>query len=875
MQTHLSTRRWGRALSGYVAAALLTFCVWSRPADAYIDPGTGGAIFSALVPILGAIAVTMIAVLGFARHSVKAAFSFFWRHRLCVLGLMAGAAAGAALYLAVGDENEGPAVRKSAQRGGKASENMRDESEEGEPRRTEGRGRTMREAFDEFIQRGEADLGPAEDFRLFSSDEYPHIQRTKVQLERETRSCFVFERSGSVQTKVVPQAGQGLVFAVAADFAESASGDDTVEFRLYGAGDGKDERLLLSRAWEKDGYRPHWESVFVDLTEYVEQPVSLRFEAVRASEGQSGGAGPLCLVSAPRLTRSSPSEPPNVILCTIETLRRDHVSVYGCERKTTPFLEELAKESIVFTEAYSQSSWTKPSIASILSGLYPSRHGACTMLDMLSDSVVTLPEVLRKHGYVTAAFCTSRVISDPVFDFHQGFDVFVRAEETGAEKLKKRALNWLDAERPRPFFLFLHLFDPHQPYSAPRRFRDMFDPGYTGELKDVEVLQQECLVKMRASSRDKEYIKARYDGQIRYADTVLGELARDLEERHMWDNTLMVVSSDHGEEFFEHGNWWGHSRNLMIEKLRIPLLVKLPGEKGGGRSVSGPASHVDLMPTILEALDIPGANELPGIDLLKGMETSGRTGRQYHFAEFRRTVLDRDDPLKPKSAPPHYSVISERYQYIVEFNRPAGKAPQEFLFDLEEDPAAQQNCASGHADVLRRFRRAVADRYLRKCYVIAVNGDGKRRKFSGSVRSGAPIVGEQGLRIESDDSIELSSDKRILRFELTVTDDDDLLYFQTESENASVSVFVDRGGEPISPRHVFLGPGKEPCSELPLTVPPERCAVDADLGEALQYETGKEPGVFIWRQQVPGEHKGVQATPDEDTLQRLKDLGYL
>jgi len=643
---------------------------------------------------------------------------------------------------------------------------------------------------------------------------------------------------------------------------------DNVKFRLYAATGSGDKGLLLEREWSNDGRTASWEEVSVSLADYVTRTVTLEFQVVTQTRGGYDRPVGICLVSDPQLVGPTAPALPNVILISIETLRRDHLGLYGYGRKTSPFLEEMAKEALVFENAYSQSSWTRPSVATILTGLYPSQQGCSSPMDRLADTLVSLPEILREHGYTTAAFCTGHVISRPAFNYCQGFDLFVDEQVRALDQVRCDTLSWLDVEDRKPFFMFMHTYDPHYPYVAPGHFRDAFaDVDYEGVFKDSTNLTPDLIGKKEpVSPRDVEYIRARYDGEIAYTDAVLRRLAADLKERGLWDNTLLVITSDHGEQLKDHGGW-GHAGNLFPEVLRVPLIVKLPGQARGGQRLSGMASGVDIMPTILGAVGAPVPEDLAGIDLLGSSEETGRTGRSFHFAELWGWA-------SPPHRSNHLSVISERFQYI-SIRRGDGTTIER-LFDLQEDPAAQRDLVAGEPEAVKKYARMVRDRYDQRGYTIAANGDeGEVYTFSGTVQSEAPIVAVEGLRTEEEDSFELDPGKHLLRFELTVANDDDVLRFETEPSNAPVTITVEYKGGKQLPEHVFLGLRKVPAKELPVTVPATRCEVDSDFGIAPNYFLGKQPGLYIWRQGISSKPEEPEARPDEETLRRLKDLGYL
>jgi len=717
-------------------------------------------------------------------------------------------------------------------------------------------------------------LRPAEPFRLFGLDEYPDLRRHKYELDCESRSCFIFDVSGSIRKTVTPRSGSRLVFDVAADFPQNGHANDSVQLEVH-AESGSASSVLYACAWER-AYPRHrrWVHADVDLSDSAGRELTLRFDVSLHKNGDDSRGG-ICLLGDPRLDAPEPAKRPNVILVVLETLRRDHLSLHGYPRKTSPFLEKLAEEAIVFDNAYSQSNWTRPSVATILTGLYPSEHRAITALDKLDDSFTLLPEVLRQHGYLTAAFCTGRVISDPIFNYDQGFDLFVDEGKALFDTLRQSALAWLDANRRQPFFIYLHTFDPHAPYLAPGRLAELFDSEYDGRLKELKVLKPMILRTMGTlSERDREYVRARYDAEILYTDMVLERLIHDLEKRGLWDNTLLVVTSDHGEEFYEHGNW-GHGVGLFPEQLRVPLLIRLAGQEHGGMRPGGLASGVDIMPTILCSLGLPVPDAVAGIDLLATLDENGRTGRDHHYAQFRATRFFEDPAPTCQVTRSECSLIGQRLQYIwTQHELPPRKRAQR-LFDLSQDPFALNDIASSRPDIVKEHVRAIDIRYATGYTIAAVAADARRRTYAGTVRSGSPIVRAKGIDTESDDVVALSDDRKVLRFELKVSGDDDLVRFETRPANVAVTIDIECDGAAVAPESVRLGPKGKPAEKMPVEVPAGWCLVDAPLGRVPPYSAGDRGAIYIWRRGTPRTPSDSRVVPGEEALETLKDLGYL
>jgi arylsulfatase A-like enzyme len=304
---------------------------------------------------------------------------------------------------------------------------------------------------------------------------------------------------------------------------------------------------------------------------------------------------------------------PSVVLIVIDALRRDHLSLYGYAKDTSPGLARLAEESAVFERCLATSSWTKPSMLSLLSGLYPPSHGGHRDRKA-SPRIDFLGEVLQERGYATAAVSGNPHVS-PAFGMDQGFDHFEFGGNRHARDypdltvLLDGARAWLAAHADEPFFLYLHLMNVHGPYRAPPEFRLRFLEEPHAEFHFRSRLWKDIVRGGRLERRadfSKAHLRdltARYDGAVAYTDSVLTRFLEELREKGILDRSLLVITADHGEELFDHGGF-GHKRTLYGEQLEIPLLIREPAGVGAGRRIAEPVSLVDLSATILDWLGL-------------------------------------------------------------------------------------------------------------------------------------------------------------------------------------------------------------------------------------------------------------------------------
>jgi arylsulfatase A-like enzyme len=327
-------------------------------------------------------------------------------------------------------------------------------------------------------------------------------------------------------------------------------------------------------------------------------------------------------------------EPPaakyNLLLISIDTLRADHLKCYGYDKDTSPCLDQLAKEGVLFEDLTAAAPWTIPSHMSMFTSLYPSVHGVQSISSRLGKGIPTLAQCLAQSGYVTAAFVTGPVLNHS-FGFNRGFQsyddhtVVVPFNYAGMRKnelehavtnpaITSLATQWLQKHSQEKFFLFLHYWDCHNDYIAPPPFDKKFDPRYTGKEDGRGLVWRQGDITAHGSIMDVAHLAALYDGGIAYTDEHVGKILNLLQELGLSEKTLVIVLSDHGEGFLEHRRLL-HGNSLYEELLHVPLIMRLPGVVPAGKRIAGNVSHVDLMPTVLALLGLAGPSQMQGIDL--------------------------------------------------------------------------------------------------------------------------------------------------------------------------------------------------------------------------------------------------------------------
>lgn len=375
------------------------------------------------------------------------------------------------------------------------------------------------------------------------------------------------------------------------------------------------------------------------------------------------------------------SPPPNVILISLDTLRADHVGAAGYERNTTPNIDRLATEGALFLNNYSQAPNTAPSHTSVLASLYPSVHGVYKHGQVLDPEVQTLPEVFKDAGYRTAAFTQLNGET-----YKQGFDRnhFLESPPKTGKGLKDTEViqAWISENPDQQFFLFVHSYDVHLPYSPLPKYINLFSAGYDGPLpfwiqrQDINRINHGQL---DLTARDYQYIVDLYDAELFRADEILGTLFDHVRDTGIWDDTLILVFSDHGEEFGEHGLYGMHTYSLYNELLRTPLILRGPGVPKG-KKVTLPTRNIDIAPTLLYLAGLQPPESFMGENLRPVWKGQEKKPRQV-VAERR---VDR-------------VLIRDNYKYFSD-----GR-----LFDLHHDPTEQNDLAATHSEIAQEMREGL------------------------------------------------------------------------------------------------------------------------------------------------------------------------
>ncbi len=374
--------------------------------------------------------------------------------------------------------------------------------------------------------------------------------------------------------------------------------------------------------------------------------------------------------------------PRDVILVSIDTLRADHLGCYGYSRPTTPHIDRFRQDAVLFQQAIAAGSSTLVSHASIMTSLLPQQHGAEHRINhALSPRFQTIASIFRQHGFQTLSWNDGGQIA-AAYGIDHGFDLYSSSPPAGIyhfTDVVALATRWLGSHPPAaPRFLFLHTYEVHHPYTPSPRYLAMEEPEpYHGPLPagqtDMPTLLAIRTRRLHIGPRDLEHIVATYDGEIRSMDEGFGNLVDFLKRTGRYDGALIVFTSDHGEEFAEHGSVGWHSHTLYDELLRVPLLIKFPDGRYAGETVTSQVRQIDIAPTLVAAMGWPQPRQFRGSDLEPLAQ--GRAA----LPRFAVSHMDSDPGVSIRLAP--------------------WKLYDGHLYDLAADPGEHRDVAAQHRDL--------------------------------------------------------------------------------------------------------------------------------------------------------------------------------
>lgn len=568
-------------------------------------------------------------------------------------------------------------------------------------------------------------------------------------------------------------------------------------------------------------------------------------EATVEFESRAGFQLAWCEIARPQ------PQKPNMLVILVDTLRQDHVGCYGYTRPTTPALDALARDAIRFTRLVPQSSWTRPSVASLLTSCYPSVHGAIDRNTPLRTGMPSLASVLHQAGYETHMFMGNPSCL-PYWEIGTDFDRVLDLVEKNAEQqddamIIDAALQTLPLFRGRPWFMYVHLMGPHSPYVAREPYRSAFASNSDGTEAAVQRL-----------------IDA-YDAEIAYTDAQIARLLSALREEGLYENTCIVLLADHGEQFYEHGEW-GHGLSLYEEELRVPLLVKLPNSLHAGETADSVVQTIDIAPTLCEIAGATPDARFQGRSFYGLVNGESPWQERYAYAslalENRSVHMSRTTAVK---------FLEDRV------------AKSEQWFDLQNDPREQHPVTMADASMqdLRRFALQIASLNTEGLNILVTGGGDRLGTVKGTI-SGAQIdmeaakASNPGFRIEKKgDSYVFSFDTSLISPTLYGMED---WYARGEQSSAHIRLPI-QSAAPVSLELYVDGTRVSEVATAAATHVTSGAITDVSpreiTADPLQFDPAVLPrkqAAYVWY--VPASQEIPDDKMDERIKEALTSLGY-
>jgi arylsulfatase A-like enzyme len=533
--------------------------------------------------------------------------------------------------------------------------------------------------------------------------EFPGLTGRELLGKRdEYRNTLYVHSPSTIEFPVTVPEGARLHFGVGTTARNSA-----VRFRVsvQGATDALWSKSLTDVE--------EWADADVDLSRWGGRSIRLVFRTDGDREGVVG------LWANPVVTTGAPKTKPNILIYTIDTLRADHASLYGYTRDTTPFLKKLGAAGIIFDDCEAQATWTKASIASLMTSVYSFTHGITADSDTIPSGAPALGEQLRAAGYVTASIVASPWVGRAT-GLQRGFDYLLespvilrnRTEQadrgTDSAALNRVVFPWLDRHHDEPFFLYAHATDPHAPYRPPPPFEGKFDnPAHTAEFDRIYssfttkheygggAMINRAMCSKAGVDPDRFIREAeeRYDGEILHNDHSFELLVDKLRQLGVLDNTLIVVLSDHGEEFWDHG-WTAHGQSVYQELSHCLLMMWNPRLLPVARRVINPVQLIDVMPTVLDLVGLKTPEFAEGQSLVP--LAKGQTFRRRGMVVSSRFGAVKPAGLVPENSTDSFAIIDSKWKFIYRNKAQKAGIKKVELYDRTTDRSEQHDVADRH-----------------------------------------------------------------------------------------------------------------------------------------------------------------------------------
>jgi choline-sulfatase len=508
-----------------------------------------------------------------------------------------------------------------------------------------------------------------------------------VRLGEEVRPSVALSRGATLRHHLFVPEGGVLGFGIGVE------GEGEAPFAIEVSTDGGPTVEVLNGTATSA-----WTDHKADLARFAGQTVRVDLRGKGQGSGRLAWNAPRVMVPERPARSLEPAK--NVVVLVIDTLRADKLRPFNAEtRVKTPVIDRFASEGVVFELAQSPENWTKPSVASILTGLHPQTHQQKTGEAALPGSALLLSEHLKDNGFSTGSFIANGYVSDR-FGFDQGWDDYTNyireGGSTEAKDVFDAAGTWIEAHKDERFFAYIQTIDPHVPYDPPGDYLRMYDPSeYSGQVRprmtgDLLEKAKRRPPEVVFDAADKRRIQALHDGEITQHDHFFGVFLERLAALGLADDTLVVVTSDHGEEFEDHGSW-GHGHSVYQELLHVPLMFRLPKRLPPGAKVGHAVSTMDISSTVTQLVGVPPMPDNEGHALVGLMLGEAPSQPPVAFSDFQ------DD---------RRVVTTDRWKLIVRGNLTST------MFDLTADPGEKTQLDASAFPIGRRYTRMLLGQFL-------------------------------------------------------------------------------------------------------------------------------------------------------------------
>ena len=413
----------------------------------------------------------------------------------------------------------------------------------------------------------------------------------------------------------------------------------------------------------------------------------------------------------------------NVILITLDACRLDHLSFAGYFRNTSPNLDKISEDGILFMNNYAVIPQSDPAIVSILTGTYPQNHGVRSLGASKIISVAMLQEILKEQNYKTVCMSIEQQSNNSI---KKGFDEFNLLSWRVKSKLNRilekifkpdkifgvsgivtdNAIEWIKKNKGNKFFLYLHYMELHWPYTPPPPFDNIFDPDYKGshsfiDLSNGKIKRGDMAYNNTLPEEERKHAIAHYDGGIVYMDSQLSNLINFLKDSKLWDSSIVVIVGDHGEHLGEHDFYYQHVASVYQPSIRVPLFIRIPHMKG--KKEYALTQTIDIMPTILEALNINIKNDIDGKSLMPLMKGKERKIREYAFAESGISLFKQNKRKYIEGVEGKWRMVTDGKWKLILIPHPNNNIFE--LYDIENDPLETKNLIRDKIDMVDKLKQ--------------------------------------------------------------------------------------------------------------------------------------------------------------------------